>query len=95
MIYTILAFIGFEAAAPIAEEAEHPGVTSGARSSVAVGVGVFYVLVYYAASVYVGPNKMVGFININDGDPFRHLGNQVGTAPESSSSRYSTASPQA
>jgi amino acid transporter len=78
MIYTILAFIGFEAAAPIAEEAEHPRRNIGrAIVGSAVGVGIFYVLVYYAASVYVGPNKMVGFININDGDPFRHLGNQV------------------
>jgi len=78
MIYTILAFIGFEAAAPIAEEADHPRRNIGrAIIGSAVGVGFFYVVVYYAASVYVGPNKMTAFININGGDPFRQLGDQV------------------
>jgi len=78
MIYTILAFIGFEAAAPIAEEAEHPRRNIGrAIVGSAFGVGVFYIVVYYAASAYVGPDKMSSFININGGDPFRELGDKV------------------
>ncbi|MBS1878001.1 MAG: APC family permease [Actinobacteria bacterium] len=78
MIYTVLAFIGFEAAAPIAEESNHPrrNVPLAIIGS-AIGVGVFYLLVYYAAAVYVGPEHMSGFSEINGGDPFRELGNHV------------------
>lgn len=78
MIYTVLAFIGFEAAAPIAEESSNPrrNVPLAIVGS-AVGVGLFYLLVYYGASVYVGPEHMSGFSEINGGDPFRELGDKV------------------
>lgn len=78
MIYTVLAFIGFEAAAPIAEESRHPrrNVPLAIVGS-AVGVGLFYLLVYYGASVYVGPEHMAGFSELNGGDPFRELGDKV------------------
>ncbi len=78
MIYTILAFIGFEAAAPIAEESRNPRRTvSFAIIASAVGVGLFYLLVYYGATVDFGPAKMSSFAEFNSGDPFRSLGNRV------------------
>jgi amino acid transporter len=78
MIYTVLAFIGFEAAAPIAEESKNPRRNIPiAVVGAAVGVGLFYLLVYYAATVYFGPHKMADFIGFNNGDPFRGFGNAV------------------
>lgn len=78
MIYTVLAFIGFEAAAPIAEESKNPrrNIPIAVVAST-IGVGLFYLLVYYAATVYYGPNKMTNFINVNGGDPFRSFGSAV------------------
>jgi amino acid transporter len=78
MIYTVLAFIGFEAAAPIAEESNNPrrNVPIAVIGS-AVAVGLFYLIVYYGATVYVGPHNMTGFSGIHGGDPFRQLGDQV------------------
>jgi amino acid transporter len=73
-IYTILAFIGFEAAAPLAEEARDPRRTI--RRAViysAVGIGAFYVLTTYAATVFFGPSKMPGFAGFNNGDPWTGL----------------------
>ena len=52
-VYTILAFIGFEAAAPLAEEARDP-LRTIVRSVVlsCIGIGIFYVLTTYAAVVF-------------------------------------------
>jgi amino acid transporter len=77
-VYAVLALIGFEAAAPIAEEAEHPrrNIPRAIILSTAL-VGLFYVIVYYGASVYLGPGKMINFISINGGDPFRELGSRM------------------
>src|SRR6266511_4163700 len=80
-IYAILAFIGFEAAAPLAEEARNPRRTI--RQAViysCLGIGIFYVLTTYAATVFFGPDKMGGsngFIALNDGDPWEGLGHMV------------------
>ncbi|HYT30847.1 MAG TPA: APC family permease, partial [Actinomycetota bacterium] len=61
-VYTILAFIGFEAAAPLAEEARDPRRTIGkAVIYSCLGIGLFYVLTTYAATVFRGPAKMVNF----------------------------------
>jgi amino acid transporter len=54
-VYTILAFIGFEAAAPLAEEARDPRRTIG-RAVVysCIGIGIFYILVvgiWYAIGI--------------------------------------------
>jgi amino acid transporter len=49
MVFTVLAFIGFEAAAPLGEEARRPRWTVP-RAVVlsAIGIGIFYVLCSYA-----------------------------------------------
>src|SRR5712692_6288007 len=69
MIYAILAFIGFEAAAPLAEEAKDPRRTIPRAVILScVLIGVFYLVCYYAATVYFGPANMAGkFINYNGG----------------------------
>ncbi len=61
-VFTILAFIGFEAAAPLAEEARDPRRTIG-RAVIfsCLGIGLFYVLTTYAATVFTGPTKMINF----------------------------------
>jgi amino acid transporter len=70
-VYGILAFIGFEASAPLGEEARNP------RRSVQLAVvgscimvGLFYVLGTYAASVFFGVDKMAGFTGANNGNPW-------------------------
>jgi amino acid transporter len=77
-IFTILAFIGFEAAAPMAEEAKDPRRTIGrAVLWSALGIGVFYVLTTYAATVYFGPDKMAGFLEFGNGNPWDGLARAV------------------
>jgi amino acid transporter len=71
-VYTILAFIGFEAAAPLAEETRDP--RRNIRLAVvgsALGIGLFYVLTTYAATVFFGPTRMAGdFLGFNNGNPW-------------------------
>jgi amino acid transporter len=77
-IFTILAFIGFEAAAPMAEEAKDPRRTiKQAVVWSALGIGVFYVLTTYAATVYFGAGKMAGFLEFGDGNPWDGLARAV------------------
>ncbi|HXM55028.1 MAG TPA: APC family permease [Candidatus Dormibacteraeota bacterium] len=82
MIYAILAFIGFEASAPLGEEARDP------RRTIPVAVvlsclliGAFYIFTTYAASVYFGPSRMAdpkqGFVTLNGGDPWTGMATQV------------------
>jgi amino acid transporter len=61
-VYTVLAFIGFEAAAPLAEEAKDPKRTV-ARAVVlsAVAIGLYYVLTTYAVTAFVGPERAKDF----------------------------------
>jgi len=73
-VYTILAFIGFEAAAPLAEEAKDPRRTI--RLAVlysCLGIGLFYVLTTYAATVAFGPGKFADFPASGDGNPWDAL----------------------
>ncbi|MEY9874859.1 amino acid transporter [Streptacidiphilus sp. MAP12-33] len=61
-VYTVLAFAGFEAAAPLAEEARDPRRTvRRAVLGATIGIGLVYVLTTYAMAVYVGPGKFAGF----------------------------------
>jgi amino acid transporter len=73
-VYTILAFIGFEAAAPLAEEARDPRRTI--RLAViysCLGIGLFYVLTTYAATVFFGPDKFAEFPTSGGGNPWDAL----------------------
>ncbi|MFJ9347951.1 APC family permease [Streptomyces sp. NPDC101237] len=61
-VYTVLAFAGFEAAAPLAEETRDPRRTMHrAVLGAALGIGLFYVVTTYAMTVYVGPDRFAGF----------------------------------
>src|SRR5437660_4544247 len=82
MIYAILAFIGFEAAAPLAEEARDPRRTiPRAVILSALVIGLFYLFCYYAATVYFGPSKMAdpknGFALFNNSDPWSGMAQAV------------------
>ncbi|MFJ8531773.1 APC family permease [Streptomyces sp. NPDC093591] len=61
-VYTVLAFAGFEAAAPLAEETRNPRRTMHrAVLGAALGIGLFYVLTTYAMTVYYGPDRFGEF----------------------------------
>jgi amino acid transporter len=78
MIFCLLAFIGFEAAAPLGEETREPRRTIP-RAVIwsAILVGLFYVFNYYAATVFFGPGEMVGFYTSHDGDPWGFMAEEV------------------
>lgn len=68
-VYGFLAFIGFEAAAPLAEETKNPRRTVPRAVVLScLLIGVFYVLTAYASSVYFGPEKMAEFMTYNGGN---------------------------
>ena len=68
MIFTVLAFGGFEAAAPIAEEARAPRRTIGRAVLVALLLVVFIELLStYAVTVYFGPRNMLRFSQLGGG----------------------------
>jgi amino acid transporter len=79
MVFCLLAFVGFEAAAPLAEETRDPKRTI--RRAVilsAVLIGIFYVFCYYAATVFFGPERMQGeFLGFNNFDPWGGMADQV------------------
>ena len=79
MVFSLLAFVGFEAAAPLGEEAADPKRTI--RRAVilsAVLIGLFYTFNYYAATVFFGPDRMAGeFYAFNNGDPWGWMAEQV------------------
>jgi amino acid transporter len=73
-VFTILAFIGFEQAAPIAEEAHEPRRTVPRAIIVAcLVIGLFYILNTYASSVSFGPDKMTGFVGAGDSNPWQNV----------------------
>jgi amino acid transporter len=77
-IYSILAFIGFEAAAPLAEETRDPRRTI--RQAVVyscIGIGLFYVFTTYSAVAFFGPDKMPGFGSFGGGNPWDGLAREV------------------
>lgn len=68
-VYGFLAFIGFEAAAPLAEETKDPRRTVPRAVVLScLLIGVFYVLTAYASAVYFGPEKMAEFMSYNGGN---------------------------
>lgn len=73
-VYAILAFIGFDAAAPLAEEAHNPRRTiSLAVVGSTLLVGIFYVFTIYAGTVFFGAAKMSTFTTFNNGNPWTAL----------------------
>jgi len=77
-IYTILAFIGFEASAPLAEEAVNPRRTIQVAVVVScLTIGLFYVLTTYAGDVFFGPGRFAVFGNLNGGSPWIQLARDV------------------
>jgi amino acid transporter len=68
-VYGFLAFIGFEAAAPLAEETQNPrrNVPRAVVLSCLL-IGLFYVLTAYSSTVYFGPDKMANFMAYNGGN---------------------------
>jgi len=79
MIFAILAFIGFEASAPLGEEARDPRRTIPRAVILScLLIGIFYLINYYAATVYFGPSKMAAnFIGYNGGDPWSGMAQKV------------------
>jgi amino acid transporter len=78
MVFCLLAFVGFEAAAPLAEETRDP--KRNTRRAIlwsAVLIGIFYVFCYYAATVYFGPDKMADFFTANGGNPWGGMAEEV------------------
>jgi amino acid transporter len=73
-VFSILAFIGFEEAAPLAEEAREPRrhVQLAVVLSALI-IGIFYLVNTYASTVYYGPNRMVGFVNAGNANPWQNL----------------------
>jgi amino acid transporter len=77
-IYTILAFIGFEASAPLAEEAKDPKRTIQiAVVASCLVIGLFYVFTTYAGDVFTGPDKFVSFGSLGGGSPWIQLGHDA------------------
>jgi amino acid transporter len=62
VIYVVPAFVGFETAAPLAEETRNPRKAIPRAILLAtVGIGVFFVVSAYAGIVGWGPNKIAGY----------------------------------
>jgi amino acid transporter len=77
-IYTVLAFIGFEASAPLAEEASNPRRTIPRAVLIScLAIGVFYVITTYAGDVFFGPHRYVSFGALGGGSPWIQLGRDV------------------
>jgi amino acid transporter len=73
-VFSILAFIGFEEAAPLAEEAHEP--RRNVRRAVlfsCLGVGLFYVIGTYASTVFYGPQRMLGFVSVGAANPWQNV----------------------
>jgi amino acid transporter len=79
MVFCILAFVGFEGAAPLGEEARDPRRTIPRAILLScVLIGLFYIFCYYAATVFFGPDLMKdNFISANEGNPWGGMAEQV------------------
>jgi amino acid transporter len=79
-IFTLLAFSGFEAAAPLAEESKDPKRNVPRAIMIAtICIGVLYTVSTYAADVVFGPDKFFGFGGFNNGAPWDALAKGVAT----------------
>jgi len=72
-VYTILAFGGFEGAAPLAEEARDPRRTVRRAVLLAtLSIGILYIFTTYAVDVAFGPGRFAGF-GTSGGDSWEGL----------------------
>jgi len=76
MVFSVLALSGFEAPAPLAQEARRPGkfVASAVTLSL-LAIGVFYVFASYASAIGWGTGNMDAFAS--DANPYYALGHKL------------------
>jgi len=76
MVFSVLALSGFEAPAPLAQEARRPGkfVASAVTLSL-LAIGVFYVFASYASAIGWGTGNMAAFAS--DANPYYALGHKL------------------
>jgi amino acid transporter len=73
-VFTLLAFSGFEAAAPLAEESKDPRKNIPKAIMIATfAIAAVYIFTTYAATVAFGPDKFFNFASDNNGNPWDHL----------------------
>lgn len=78
VLYAVFGIIGFEAAAPLGEEAKDPQRTIPRAVVLAcASIGGFYLLCYYGLTTYFGPARMAGLVNFGAGDPWAAVAKQV------------------
>jgi amino acid transporter len=77
IVYAVAVFVGFEAAAPLAEEVRNPrrNIPFAVIGSTAL-IGIFYVLAIYTAVVGWGPSDLAAYLN--SPDPWREMANRLG-----------------
>jgi amino acid transporter len=77
-VYAILAFIGFDASAPLGEEARNPKrAVKFAVIGSALMVGIYYLFAMYGAEAYLGPQGFSSFGTLNSSDPWILLAKDV------------------
>ena len=77
-VFTLLAFSGFEAAAPLAEESKDPRKNVPKAIMIATfSIAAVYIFTTYAATVAFGPNNFLNFAADNNGNPWDHLARGV------------------
>ncbi len=76
MIFTVLAFAGYESSAPLAEETHNPRRTVPLAITLsALCIGLFYVFCSYAGVVGWGPSKIATYLN--DSNPWGTMATRV------------------
>ena len=76
MVFSVLALSGFEAPAPLAQEARRPGrFVALAVTLSLLAIGVFYVFASYASAIGWGTGNMAAFAS--DADPYYALGRRL------------------
>lgn len=77
-VFTLLAFAGFEAAAPLAEESKDPRKNIPKAIMIAtIAIASVYIFTTYAATVAFGPDKFKEFAGYNNGVPWDGLAKGV------------------
>jgi len=76
MVFSVLALSGFEAPAPLAQEARRPGKFVAAAVTLSlVAIGAFYVFASYASAIGWGTGNMDAFAS--DANPYYALGHKL------------------